>query len=731
MSRAPDYLYQLLPYVHRMRDEEQGFPLRALLRVITEQVNVVEEDVARLYENWFIETCDDWVVPYLGDLVGYRPVSDAGPSARASRREVANTISLRRRKGTLALLELLAQDVAGWPARAVEFYTLLARTQHLRHIRMERGRTVDLRNGAALDLLGGPFESTAHTIDVRRVGSARTQGRYNIPSVGLFVWRLNSYPVTLTPACCVEQQTFQGYTFSVLGNDTPLYARPQRETEPTHIAEEINLPVPIRRRAFELRAPGERRGQASPDWYGPDASLSIFAGDWPSQGTSGLVAAEQIIPADLSDWHAYGAPHNKVLVDPVRGRMVFPAGEDPSSVAVCYRYAFSADMGGGEYPRLLSQPDGARVYTVRSRGTAAGEFETIGQALEQWNVDKQTPGRRAAVVEIADSGVYAERIAISMVAGESLQLRAASMARPVLRMLDYRVDHRDTFSIRGGAGSRFTLDGLLVSGSGVEIGRASRGAAGEGEICDVRIRHCTLVPGWSLGCDCEPLHASKPSIALYYTSTRLVVEHSIVGPIVVAANEKRSDPAQLEISDSIVDATSEDSLAIRDAKSGPAFVRLSVARSTVIGAARVHALGLAENTILMGVLEVMRRQHGCLRFCYLTPFSRTPRRYHCQPDLALQVLGQADPPLPPAQLEHARLREPARVRPRFNSLRYGTPAYCQLAQSCAPEIVRGADDESEMGAFHDLYQPQRAVSLRTRLDEFTPAGSDAGIIFAS
>jgi hypothetical protein len=69
--------------------------------------------------------------------------------------------------------------------------------------------------------------------------------------------------------------------------------------------------------------------------------------------------------------------------------------------------------------------------------------------------------------------------------------------------------------------------------------------------------------------------------------------------------------------------------------------------------------------------------------------------------------------------------------PDFNSTRYGTPGYCQLASACAPEISAGADDESEMGVFHDLYQPQRAANLTKRIAEYTPAGMDVGIIFAS
>src|SRR5215218_8501056 len=264
MSRSPDFLYELLPVYYRQRDVEQGLPLQALLRVIGEQVDVVEEDIAQLYENWFIETCQDWVVPYAAGLIGYQPVHEAGEPGEVStpqgqqrnkilvpRREVANTIRYRRRRGTLALLELLAGDVAGWPARAVEFYPLLDQAQRLAHLRPTRGRTVDLRRRSALDLLDGPFDRQAHTVDVRRIVSHQTVGRYNVPSVGIFVWRLNAYPVTVTQATCLEDVGPHCFTFSILGNDTALYTNSEPETDPTHIAEEINLPVPIRRRAFE------------------------------------------------------------------------------------------------------------------------------------------------------------------------------------------------------------------------------------------------------------------------------------------------------------------------------------------------------------------------------------------------------------------------------------------------------------------------------------------------
>jgi hypothetical protein len=62
---------------------------------------------------------------------------------------------------------------------------------------------------------------------------------------------------------------------------------------------------------------------------------------------------------------------------------------------------------------------------------------------------------------------------------------------------------------------------------------------------------------------------------------------------------------------------------------------------------------------------------------------------------------------------------------------YGTPAYCQLSENTAREITQGADDESEMGVYHDLFGPQREANLRARLDEYTPAGMETGIFFAT
>jgi hypothetical protein len=721
-----DRLYALLPAVQRIRDAEHGYPLKALLRVIAEQVNIVEDDITQLYDNQFIETADDWAVPYLGDLIGYRPVAEAGLPADGPgceearvlvpRREVANTIRYRRRKGTLALLEQLANDVAGWPARAVEFFKLLCWAQNLAHLHLDRHRTADLRLMDALDLLGSPFDSITHSVDLRRINSHRTRERFNIPSVGVFVWRLRSYPVTSTPAFCVEESGPQCFTFSVLGHDAPLYVKPQPERDPTHIAEELNLPVPIRRRAFDERLA---------DYVGTDLSLSIKVEGWAGHMGSNPVPIRKLQPADLSDWR-YVPPLNFVAVDPVLGRLAFPPSQLPKkSVRVSYHHGFSADIGGGEYGRPILQPtDIFKLYRV-------GEYESfarLSQALAQWKIDQPAH----AVIEFTASGVFVEPIGIVLADRQTLQLRAANRTRPVLRLIDWQTDLPDALTVTLGEGSRITLDGLLVTGRPVQILGAGMG---EGKtrpsICggEVVIRHCTLVPGWGIDSDCEPKRPAEPSLELSNLRARVRIEHSIVGAIQVHEDEVRLDPIPLCISDSIVDATSPERQAIGAPGTAWAHVMLTIQRCTVWGIVDVHAMALGENS-LFSCVNVARRQIGCMRYCWVPTDCRTPRRYRCQPD---GVAANVKARIPDDEAKQASeiANEVLRVEPQFNAVHYGRPDYAQLAFGCASEITRGADDESEMGVFHDLYQPQREANLRTRLEEYTAAGMNVGIVFAS
>lgn len=757
MKENKDRLYKLLPAIYRKKDLEQGYQLRALLEVIAEQVEVVEKDIEQLYENWFIETCEDWVVPYIGDLIGYQIIHEAGEPETIltprelqrnkiliSRREVGNTVRYRRRKGTLALLEVLSKDVAGWPARAVEFYKLLGLNLDVRHLRMGQGNyplfiegiedndnwneklgkigslqggTVDLRQGDVLDEINGPFDKIAHKPDVRRIDSRHKKGRYNLPNVGVFTWRIRPYSVTKSPACCIEYLSSHHYTFSILGKDCQLFFKPEPESDPTHIAEEMNLPLPIRRRAFEKDIDA---------FYGPGKSMLI----WTQRGKDKpqeMVAAEEIVVGDLSDFGESDFNNDeqtkRVTVDPELGRIIFSSEYPPQGVWVSYFHGFSDDLGGGEYDRPILQPNEFKLYRVGKNE----KLKTMSEALNKWIDDNPA----SAVVVINDSEMYEEEIKVKqkyedqveqyrpieqsrihLDKNQQLQIRAANRTKPVVRLSNWTTNFQDSLVIEGESGSSFVLDGLMITGSIFRI---------EGELEEAVIRHSTLVPG--------------NRMELSNTVTRLRIERSILGSINITQDEDLVDPVEILIEDSILDAGHPDNNAIcmLIKSKRVAHASLTILRSTVFGRILTHAIELAENSIFSGQIKVARSQIGCMRFCYVSPGSRTPRRYKCQPDL-VDVLGENEIEAcgggGGSEAEDPdRVFKINRVRPKFMSTSYGTPDYCRLADNCPEEIRRGADDQSEMGVFHDLYQPQREANLRARLDEYTPAGMEAGAIF--
>jgi hypothetical protein len=746
MASNPDRLYELLPALYREVDARENRSLHALLRIIGEQAALVERDIEGWWDNLFVETCQPWVIPYIGDLVSNDLLYDADrlavretaralfpdlagrdlrpPLAARARADVAKTIYYRRRKGTPPILEEIARDVTGWPAHVVEFFQLLGWTQHREHRRVQTGWT-DVRSPERLDRVDGPFDETSHTVDVRRV--RQLDGWHNIHNVGFFLWRLGSYALEDVPARPASEPW--RYHFSPLNNPAPLFARWRREGDEAGLATELHVAAPIRRALFHEDLTRYQTLQPTADSTELYGSFVTGEHSFFIRRNGSAVAPTDIACRRLDPWPAAPPPGRVIAVDVERGRMAVGDGwgDATTRLDVSFHYGFSAGIGGGPYDRRkwLVRPELATVhYRVKEDGVVPPgapppTHTSLTAALGDWDQD----GRLNTIITVLDSRTYALPDAITLRNDGWLAIEAAHGERPLLTTeangLALQVLVPADAVDRGSA---LTVNGVVVQGS-LRV---------TGDLARLRILHSTLIPGRGLREDGEPDNTGasveiEGGTADDPINERLRVElaFSITGALVVPEHAEG-----VWALDCIVDGVAGLAVSGQDGH-GPT---LTVERTTILGGTRVKALDASE-TIFTDTVDTVRTQEGCLRFSYVPPGSRTPRRYRCQPDLAAEIaIGEAvrrDPGL--SQAEHDRIRGfvEAWLVPSFTARRYGQPAYAQLHLGCPEEIKRGAEDGAEMGAFSHLKQPQREGNLRIRLREYLPFGLEAGIIYVT
>ena len=320
----------------------------------------------------------DWVVPYLGDLVGYRPLpgyEETPGTGRTARRPARPAPGRRRTPSPTAAARAPSPcwrnwrptSPAGrpapwsspgcWPPTSRSGSTAAPPTPPPRG--GYPGRTVDLRDGDALDLADGPFDTLAHLADVRRVTSARRQGGPAPAGVGLFVWRLKPYAITRGPGVLRRP----GPQPLHLHHPRQRHARssPGPAASPSadaHRRRSTTCPAFIRRRRVRRASRG--------DYYGPGKSCAI----WRDEERQPVPLAD-IVAADLTDWR-YRPRHGQVAVDPVLGRIAFGARSPPTAGCGSATTTRSPPTSAAASTNATSHRP-ARRYRQQGRPEAAGQ----------------------------------------------------------------------------------------------------------------------------------------------------------------------------------------------------------------------------------------------------------------------------------------------------------------------------------------------------------------------
>jgi hypothetical protein len=475
-------LWQLLPGVYRTVDTDSfdtAGPLRELVDRIGAQVAVVRRSIDRLWDDQFVETCDGWVLPYVGDLVGTNLVSNL--DVRARRLDVAKTIHYRRRKGTLDVLEELAGDVTGWTALVVEGFRRLGRARHGldppvgpgalpqsdrgsfgtllqaegltgRLSATPAGGFADLRNTLAASFVGGPFDETFHSADVRR-GLGAT-GHHGLSELLVFLWRLRSFEVVggtpVAVAGCPGQ-----YVFDPTGRQVPLFLARSSALGTTTAGASAS--------PLEWQVPG-------PLTTTLERALTDDGADppphppFPDTGVPARYRVGDVTPASI--W-------------PELGRFALSATPSAPPV-VDYQYGFASTLGAGPYDRnLLGDPP---VPPAGPEAVVSG-----GVGLDRALGAAPTTG----TVTIADSSTYTSISGAGSSANPivSLLVRAGPAVRPVMRPAPSDTPAAPLVFTGGttqGTPAVLVLDGLTLSGCDLVL---------RGAFDTVRITACTTDPG--------------------------------------------------------------------------------------------------------------------------------------------------------------------------------------------------------------------------------------------
>jgi hypothetical protein len=724
MSLNAEQLFALLPAVYRNRDGDIGNPLQSLYAVLAQQLGIVEDDIQQLYDDQFIETCAPWVIPYIGDLIGYNSVYEIAATSD-SRAEVANTIGYRRRKGTLLALEQVAADVSGLTAVAVEEFRRLITTESMRLVRPRHDSTLNLRRTSALDRINTAFDPTSRTTDVRRIAprlriapdpdpapldiSLHGPGRFNIPDIAIHLWRLKIRPVANAPAFPVGPGHFM---FSPLGANLPLFSQPPVRASFSGLTTRIDVPEPI----DYIELARSLSHADSPQFYGPAASILLIADGTP-------VPASQIVCANLSDLAPGGpwctVPAGRIAIDPELGRIAF--ARDlllPQSLRLNYSFGSAAEIGGGPYDRTASlaavKPAQASFFSLIGTTTP-----TLESAIAEWNtLVAATPNSTGIIVFPGF-----ERFAIDLTGTTAIQLPAGSQ---LTLASGQPIPSGGPFDIVWNH-SCATLTGRIeVVASAVPVQSAGEGAAAgqlllsglwlagqlsvSGGGATINVQDSTLVPGLALTPSADPVLPGDPSIAVTAVEVSLNVLRSITGPI--AADSGGS----ARVCSSIVDATSPCCVAYAAPDLASAGADLHIEDSTVIGKVHTRTIPLASNTIFFArrprrdpwpaAVWASRQQTGCVRFCWLPFDSITPRRYLCLP--------------PDAASEDA-------LTPKFITLCFGQPGYALLSGDVPLAIWHGADNGSQIGVYYQIQETEAVRNVQLRAPEYLPVALESGI----
>ena len=748
MTRAP--LFERLPAIYRTRDADlsrQG-QFEAYIGLMDELFAAIGDHIEAFYHDHFVETCDDWMVPYIGDLLGVTHLKGDPWTIRA---DTARTVALRRRRGTLGAMESLAFNLTGWAAHAVEMRERMIWNQHLNHQRPDAGGvppqslprhiaapvkhgTVTLRDPGVLSFLGGAFDGFARTADLKPTGGIHP--RPNLPNLAIFLWRLRDFLVPVARPVHVATNPLGGapgqasfaarYAIHPLGRPVRLFNtfRYDPGAEPPEFSVPDRTPGPM---------PAARLQDGPPTGNAAEyVAIDIYDGSRPDDPGDGAVGLTLHLPAAAfagTAWTTRGAnlcawedglatplAEREIVIDPVRGRLLLGIADDATEGAALRNrlrvsHAYAAPGPTGAHP--VARSFAGTIWP----GLAAPEIRIVtahpgGAGLRAALSDLAAEGP-PRIIEIADSMTHrldlaavddiAEEDGPTLTLARPFWIRARTGQRPVIELRQpLRMRATDPTDSALNRALDIRIEGVMLT---LRDAPAADAIVTRAAVNRLHFEGVTLDPGGHLILDGSAdggLAAAQPALNLapdlgfadaatleaFEELPEVTLHRCICGPIAMGPRYK------LILTDSVIDGAGGPAIAATDPD--PAYGPITeISGVTVFGAVRIRA-ATGQGGLFRDPVQVRDHQTGCLSYCRFTANgNRLPPHFAC-------VFGAGI---------------------AFTSTVHGSPGYAQLNRvRTAREVLEDGPDADEMGAFGTLNNTHKWKNLGIRLLEFTPVG---------
>lgn len=775
MTRKRVPLYDRLPEIYLIKDEKEVTPpyqLKNYISLVEDAYSEIHKNIEALNDDLFIESCADWVIPYIGDLLGTSHLYGDPWTLRA---DVADTIHLRRRKGTLLSIERLTHNLTKWGVHCVELMENLGWNHNLNHQRPDacgnppyiqldvnrhtpiRGGTLPVRDPALLSLLRTPFDPFAYTADLKPLSFGRI--RYNLPNLAIFLWRLKDYRVQISKPQLVKKKKvgsvyLVGFNIHPMGEPVRLLNTYQYDPERTPpVLTEIDCtpnPIPTARlNEISASGAGNPESYISVGLYNAqvtdmvteinkikisDVGLQLqlpkhkFAGEiWPlNNGSTWEIRGE-----NLCAWWEGVLPvvkNREIVIDPVIGRILFgvstlsEANALANDLLITYTYGAVGPVG--------AHPDTRHAPPEKIQGEAATlrkvNFHQDKQGLEKSLADLNLE-TNPVVIEIEDSMLHELDLASASVSGtitedggenlalnKTLVIRSATGERPVIQLkapLRFRAKDAGKAEIVD-----VRLEGLYITRHPDFLtNHAAEPLISRAAVNRLEVINCTLDPGGDIKHD----------------GTRADI-HTSMG---------LKEPYGFAVAQEEIDFDQTPGIVVKQSICGPLLIdegySLSLKHSILdagigVGDEPANKFALASATDPADQWGPPTKVYGVTVFGRMRVADICGRGGIWVHSLEVQnnqkgcirysyFSGVGDRlPQNLGCVFGAGVDDPASLR--FTYEAFGAPGYGQLIHSIDTRILEQGPENDQMGAYGFLFETHSWKNLKIRFREFVPVG---------